>query len=490
MKTILYIPLDERFTTRDAFIHLAKLTPYKVITPSRELLPSMKNPADIDKLHSWISKHIKKSDFLVLSAEMFLYGGLINSRLSFDKTELLLKRLDKIREYKKKNPSLKIYLSTVIMRIPAYNLDAEEPDFWQWHGKDIFDYSYYNHRYKVLQNEKDIVKACKIKKDIPDKYLDEFLWRRKRNHQLTKKILDYQKTLNLFENIYITLDDNADYGFNKEEEYILRDIVKNNKLQDKVNIYPGADEVGLTILAKLATTTKGIMPKFQLVYRNPESRNYIPNYEGQSLDQTIKEQITGAGGFISQDKDIILIINNFEQEKQQEAREQSRNDDDQYQVFEDSLSQSKQLAFADLRYSNGGDLDFAEWIHKQQIELGAFSYAAWNTSGNTLGTVIANSIILFLFNKKQENQHFNTIRFLEDVSYQSSIRTDLMNYIYKTSDSIFDLSNDLNFYTKFVSKQMEHEYKKLKKSYKLPYKLKKVYFPWKRTFEIGLELKE
>lgn len=491
MKTILYIPLDERFATRDAFINLAKLTPYKVITPPKELLPYMKNPVDIDKLHSWIDNQIMKSNFLVLSAEMFLYGGLITSRLSFDKTEVLLKRLDKIKEYKKKNPSLKIYLSTVIMRIPAYNLDVEEPDFWQWHGKDIFDFSFFSHRYKLLENKKDEERADKVKANIPEKYLDEFLWRRNRNHLVTKKILEYQQSYNLFENIYITLDDNAAYGFNKEEESILRKIVKNNKLNDIVNIYPGADEVGLTMLARLATRIEGIQPQFQLVYRNPETKSYIPNYEGQSLDQTIKEQITGAGCTAAgTENDIILMINNFDQEKQEEARVQTRNKQSYYHNFVEYITESRPLAFADVRYSNGGDLDFANWIHNQQLKPGSFSYAGWNTCGNTLGTVIANSIILYVFNRYQENQHFTTIRFLEDVSYQASIRTELMKFIDKTSDSIFDLSNDLDFYTKFVCKQMEYEYIKLKENYKFPYKLSKIYFPWKRTFEIGLKLEE
>lgn len=47
----------------------------------------------------------------------------------------------------------------------------------------------------------------------------------------------------LFENIYITLDDNAQYGLNIREAQKLKDLVTKYNLGDIVKIYPGADEV-------------------------------------------------------------------------------------------------------------------------------------------------------------------------------------------------------------------------------------------------------
>lgn len=101
----------------------------------------------------------------------------------------------------------------------------------------------------------------------------------------------------LFERFYITLDDNAEYGFNIAEARQLKDLVHRLGLQDKVNIYPGADEVGLTMLSRLAVDSSAKAPNLYLAFRDPNTVNYIPNYEGQPMILTLQQQIHAAGSF-------------------------------------------------------------------------------------------------------------------------------------------------------------------------------------------------
>ena len=491
MENIIYLPLDERFATRDTFLNLARLTPVQVLTPPRHLLPNQKKTVDLARLDHWLADQIKKSNIMILSAEMFLYGGLINSRLSFTTQKALQNRLSRLSTYQQENPDLKIYLSTVIMRIPAYSLALEEPDFWQWYGQEIFNYSFHTHRYQVRRAEKDQKIARQLKEKIPEKYLAEFLWRRERNHQLTKQLLKLQHQFKLCEAIYLTLDDNAAYGFNKQEEEILRDMVKNMEMEEQVNIYPGADEVALTVLARAAIDQRGVKPSFQVVYRDDAQQRLIPNYEGQSLSRSVEEQIKGSGAEISEEGDIILLVNNFSSQQQLEADRQTVAAGDDYRAFQKYTKRSEQvIALADVRYSNGGDLALLQWIKENFPSLHNISYAGWNTSGNTLGTVIANSILLYLYQNRTANQYFNTLRLLEDLVYQAQIRVELNNYIKQSPDSVYNLRDSLDFYQSFVRKRMEYEYSKLKERYQLPYQLKNVFFPWQRTFEIGIELEE
>jgi hypothetical protein len=79
-KTVLFLPLDERFTTRDAFLNLARVTPFNILTPDRSLLPSLKQPAPLTELHQWVDENVANCDAAIVSSEMFLYGGLIASR--------------------------------------------------------------------------------------------------------------------------------------------------------------------------------------------------------------------------------------------------------------------------------------------------------------------------------------------------------------------------------------------------------------------------
>ncbi len=78
--TVLFLPLDERFTTRFAFLNLAEVTPFTVLTPPMSLLPQRKVPAPLDALLEWVDSNMAAADVAVISSEMFLYGGLIASR--------------------------------------------------------------------------------------------------------------------------------------------------------------------------------------------------------------------------------------------------------------------------------------------------------------------------------------------------------------------------------------------------------------------------
>lgn len=126
-KTIIYLPLDERFTTRNAFLNLAELTPYCIKTPSPEILPLLKRQGDLEKIHNWVDENVGSADAFIVSAEMFLYGGLIASRISNDTFTDVEARLQKLFHYSVTYPKLNIYVSNVVMRIPSYDGDFEEP---------------------------------------------------------------------------------------------------------------------------------------------------------------------------------------------------------------------------------------------------------------------------------------------------------------------------------------------------------------------------
>ena len=61
-------------------------------------------------------------------------------------------------------------------------------------------------------------------------------------------------------------------------------------------------------------------------------------------------------------------------------------------------------------------------------------FGGWNTDGNTLGTVVGNSVVLHYFsgtrNASIGNSYFNSLRLLEDDNWQADVRQDLENYIY------------------------------------------------------------
>ena len=513
---IVFLPLDERFTTRDAFLNLAKVTPYEILTPPTTLLPHIKVPPPLQQLVDWVSENVVVSDSLIASSEMYLYGGLIQSRSSNDTTEQILDRLSLLINYKVKDYNLKFYLSAVVMRIPAYNSDFEEPWYWAYYGYDLYSYSYYYDEYLVTGNKSCLEIAQQYESKVPSQIVKEFVWRRERNYNVTMHMLELQlnwkkQGLVLFDRLYITLDDNALYGFNIAEAENIRAFVQRNDLSDRVYIYPGADEVGLTMLSRYSvdsnTPFTSSRNNFKLFFRDPSTIDYIPNYEGQPMIQTLKEQLYAAGGDIVNETEkaqIILIVNNFSNKHQTEAPNQSLNRSiSDYAMFTPIIQQAMRgkyvVGFADNRFSNGADIFFVRYINDQHtkgptyIPMQRFAYAGWNTDGNTLGTVISNSILLSLFNKTQENAMFNSLRFLEDDYYQATSRQFLEEYVDQVngmSTSNLAGQGDLKFYEDWIYKLMNSKYMDINSRYSLPYILDKAYYPWNRTFEIGFIVKQ
>lgn len=67
--------------------------------------------------------------------------------------------------------------------------------------------------------------------------------------------------------------------------------MKTLELETTASVYPGADEVGLTLLARMSVSDLDISPSFFLIFRDPSTIYNIPNYEGQPMINTIQDQV-------------------------------------------------------------------------------------------------------------------------------------------------------------------------------------------------------
>ncbi len=105
---VFYMPLDERFTTRDAFLNLAAVTPFNVTTPPTDVISYMKAPAPLPALTAFTDAALPAADAAAFSVELFVYGGLIASRCSNDTTDAVLARAQMIVDYAKANPHIQL----------------------------------------------------------------------------------------------------------------------------------------------------------------------------------------------------------------------------------------------------------------------------------------------------------------------------------------------------------------------------------------------
>lgn len=148
---------------------------------------------------------------------MFLFGGLIQSRVANTTTLDVMERVRTLTTLKDKYSNIdKVYLSSVVMRIPNGNSAVEDVWYWEFYGTLIFKYSFYWDKYQKTKDPADKKVADDTRAKIPDKILNDYYWRRERNFNVTSEIVKSMTSPKKpFDNVYITLDDNAEYGFKK-----------------------------------------------------------------------------------------------------------------------------------------------------------------------------------------------------------------------------------------------------------------------------------
>ena len=153
-------------------------------------------------------------------------------------------------------------------------------------------------------------------------------------------------------------------------------------------------------------------------------------------------------------------------------------------------------------YSNGADSPFVQWLFSfPGLALPGWmvAYAGWNTAGNTLGTAVANGVLNALYATGAAGSaavqaaatQFTMLRVLEDDGYQAQVRQQLIAYVEQTGDSPNDLRPHLAAYEQFVqtrlgvlSQALNAHYRRSDQSLSLD----GIYFPWNRTFEVGLQV--
>ncbi|MEH7235331.1 DUF4127 family protein [Bacillus sp. JJ1562] len=507
---IVYLPLDERPCNAIYPQQLAAMTDLKLTVPNMSILGNKKIPANITQVCDWLKQESVDTDYLVLSLDMLLYGGIVPSRIHELSSDELINRLNQLVAIKEQNKNLKIYAFTLIMRTPAYNSNDEEPDYYQTYGERLF-------RYGVLLDKKDsghLTEAeekdfVKLKKEIPSEVVKDYTTRRKTNEKANKHALELVKQ-GIIDYLVIPLDDNAEYGFSSIEKRSHIQQVVRDGLLDKVAIYPGADEVGCTLFAKVFCEIHQFTPSFFVRYSSTKGPYIIPKCEDRSLGESIKSQITTAGGKVvdhSIESDVVLMVHSpaVSQELIAEPvhmlheRHPSYFSEINYQEFieaiEHYVGKGKVIGVADVALCNGSDVVLMNLLSDNRLLDEINAYAGWNTSGNSLGTVIAHAIIEAFYQNsnqldvKNKSREFFYARLIEDWGYQAIVKTEMNKEIVAQNlGTYFDISENLTTIEQAIKEKLESFINRSLLTNKGEINLIEVYSPWRRMFEIGIEV--
>ena len=468
MKKIALIPIDNR----PVCYNLPKMTAdinrdIKLIMPDRRVLGSLTKSAEINALFEWL-EDLNDVDYIVISADTLVYGGLIPSRRSEENADTLEQRILKLRNILLKKNGIKTFLFSSIMRISNNNINEEEKEYWAKYGTMLFEYSYNLHKAEVEGSEQAKKRAKELSTEIPQEILVDWLTTRERNFLVNRMYLKMYDD-GLIHTLIYSKDDCAKYGFNvKEANYFDFEASK----RKNVFVKTGADEIPLTLLARCMTDGRDI--KIAPVYTNPDDINLISNYEDISVQKSAESQIMTAGATVSdfQSADLVMYVNNFKDHQGELVM------DVETEGFGGHIEKYEKAYFvADVLNTNGADNGFAKTILNGEYDDYYFGYAGWNTTGNTIGGAISAALTAYTSKNPDEEafKKLQTVRFLDDWAYQANIRKIIRE------KNITDKAEIKALFAPFEQKIGEF----------LNYRFDADYsFPWNRSFEIEITLSE
>jgi hypothetical protein len=468
-------------------LQIAAIAGDELLLPARETLGDLHHAGDAQSVCDWVAA-LPETAALIVSIDMLAYGGLVFSRRTLTTENVALARLETLRELRRQRPSTPILAFNVLMRL-AVTMDS-----------DAAATNYYNiMRYARLADEAERFNSQylreqlqQVQNEIPPAALREYSQARARNHAVNARMIEWLSE-GIFDYLLITQEDAAEFGLHRREQDVLLQKAHELNVENKMSLHPGADEAALTLLARHWNT--GV--KFRLHWSNLEDSRRIAPFEDRPFDVSLQQHITAVRGGVTTDgdADFELFINApvggsaRDEDSGAKALRASRINAFAREV-EKMAEREKRIALCDVAFPNGADDVLMNALDKRGL-LGKLSaFGAWNTAGNTLGTVLAQCAAIKRSAQENRqssivNRQFTFERILDDWFYQSRVRA----RIEKTARDAGASPLDLRDCTEAIEAQARRElrvYARLVAARHFGSTLEKcdVSLPWQRAFEV------
>lgn len=442
MMRLLLIPPDTRPPTLDFPLNLAKAVGMDVAVPPPEALNHLNQPGDLNVLQTWLLD-APPADVLIVSLETLCLGGLIPARRVTTTLEEAVARLHLLERLKAQQPNLRIFASGVIVRVAHDDDPLEEKSYYGEHGAALRAYSEAFDRYERRGAQEDARALEGAKAGVPAHVLEDWLRTRRRNHALHLEALELVAD-GVIHHLCLTLDDTSTYGLAAHDRRALEAKTDALGLWPKVDIYPGADEVPVTLLARVVQEEAQARTKVYVRYSSTLGAAAELLYEDRPAGELVRAHLRAAGCREVEalaDADTVLAVNTPALKQAETQPDHATVDTPARHLpafvdFIEACLGQKPVTLADIAYPNGAERRLMTLLDRLPLsKLAGFS--AWNTAGNSLGSAVA----LGVLSSRVENRVLWTEilfnRLVDDYLYQSVVRGEVWQRL--DNPSPFDL---------------------------------------------------
>ena len=423
---LLFIPPDTRPPTFDLPLKLAQAAGLEVQTPPAAMLNDLNQPGDVDGLQRWLMENATWGDTLIVSLETFCLGGLIPARRGAEPLAEVLERLDGLRWLKQRQPELHVLAFGVVVRVAHGDDPLEEKPYYGEYGAALRRYSEAFDRCQRHGTGDDERTLFEAKQAVPAHVLDDWLATRERNHQVHLAALELTQA-GVIDHLCLTLDDTSSYGLAAHDRRALEAKTDALRLWHRVDIYPGADEVPATLLARALQTEP---TRVYVRYAATLGAAAELIFEDRPVGELVKAHLRAAGCRqvdTLQDADLVLAVSTpgtHQAETQPDyatVDTPARHLPDFVDFVRFCLEQDIPATVADIAYPNGAERRLMQLLDTLPLQKLA-GFSAWNTAGNTLGSALALGVVAARVRNQALWTEVLFNRLVDDYLYQTDVR--------------------------------------------------------------------
>jgi Protein of unknown function (DUF4127) len=484
-----FVPMDNRSVTRQLPIMLGQITGRSVVAPPQTLLGNNLQPGVPDAIIAWLNARAPRADAFVLSSDMLAYGGLIASRVPGPAYADAYARLREVDRLRARYGDTWIGVFGTIMRLAPTGVPANTPYFAPY---PVWSYlqQYANLHDPLEPSEVD--EAERLRGLIGEGVLEQYLQTRARNYAVDRLLLDKTRAGSI-DRLVLGQDDAKPYGLHVPEVQALQAYLDANDLTGSVSIEPGADELGMALVADALTRDAHWTPRVAVHYSTPDGASYQDPLEFTPIGATIDRLVALCGGTHDDaTPDVALYVRVPQTGAELDA------------AFLDAirrdLDAGRSVAVVDLSFEKSYDDQkaFANALLDSGLASRIDAYSSWNTDANTVGTALAEAIAAGVGRRLHSynalaHETFTYLRFVDDVDFHVDVRPALNAWL--AAQGVTDhtlLAPDVAAATAERDRELlwYEAQETLTKLYpQLHIAAMSITLPWDRTFETQIDVR-
>ncbi|HTU70197.1 MAG TPA: DUF4127 family protein [Candidatus Baltobacteraceae bacterium] len=422
---IVFVPMDDRPVTLQLPLMLGPIAGRPVLAPPRALLGNYLQPGKPDAIIAWLNGTAPRGGAYVLSSDMLAYGGLTASRVPGPSYLDAYQRLRELDALHSRYSGAWIGVFGTIMRLAPTGVPAWTPYFAPYPAWAYLQQ--YANLHDPLEPSEE-AEAAHLRELIGAPLLEAYLQTRARDYGVDHLLIDKAKA-GAIDRLVLGQDDAKPYGLHVPEVDALQRYLASADLGSRASIEPGADELGMSLVAHALARAAHWTPHIAVRYSTPLGAQYQDPLEFTPIGVTIDDLIALCGGVRDDAAPQIVLYVHL-------PNTGPALDDAFMAAMRGDLDDGRSVAVVDLSFegSYAQQQAFAQALLSSGLARRLDAYAAWNTDANSTGTALAEAIAAGAGRRLHSydalaHETFTFMRFVDDVDFHDAVRPDLNDWL-------------------------------------------------------------